>query len=78
MFGHTFYSISQYNCVTYVDASFLQMFLWERLRALSLKPVKFKAVKPDKLIMVGKRADDIRYKLRGVVQCEGHREENFK
>lgn len=42
--------------MTYADASFLQMFLWERLRALSLKPVKFKAVKPDKLITGGEES----------------------
>lgn len=39
-------SVDPYGVITYVDASFLQMFLWERFRPLSPVPVEFKSVKP--------------------------------
>lgn len=34
---YIFKSVGQYDVVSYVDASFLQMFLWETFRALSLQ-----------------------------------------
>lgn len=46
-----FKSVDQYDVVTYVDASFLKIFLWERSGALSTMLVEFKAVKPKKIIV---------------------------
>lgn len=48
-----FKSVDQYDIVTYADASFLQMFLWERFLSTSPMPVEFKAMKPDKIIVDG-------------------------
>lgn len=44
-------SFGWYNIVTYADAPFLQMFLWERFRTLSPKLVEFKSVKLEKVII---------------------------
>lgn len=39
-------SVGRYDVVTYVEASFLQLFLWKRLGALSPVLVEFKPGKP--------------------------------
>lgn len=39
-------SVKQYDVVSYVDAKFLQLFLWKQLRVLSPKSREFKARKP--------------------------------
>lgn len=36
-------SLGRYDVVSYVDANFLQLFLWERFEGLALKPLTFKA-----------------------------------
>lgn len=50
-----FCSIDRYDIVTYPDASFLHMLLWERFSAISPKSVDFKAVKPEKVIINGEK-----------------------
>lgn len=50
-----FRSVRQYDVVTYIDPSFFQMFLWKRFGPLSPMPVKFKAIKPEKVIVTGSR-----------------------
>lgn len=50
---YIFKSVVQYDVVSYVDASFLQMFLWETFRALSSKPVDFEPVKSQKVNVTG-------------------------
>lgn len=37
--------VDRYEVVIYVDVNFLQLFLWERFRALSPIPKEFKPVK---------------------------------
>lgn len=57
----------QYEVVIYTDASFLQMFLWERYRALPSKPLEFKAVNPEKVIIdEEEREKTSHYKPRGL------------
>lgn len=42
-----------YYVISYADASFLQIFLWERLGAISPMPNEFKPVKTQKVIING-------------------------
>lgn len=44
-------SVGRYDVVTYVDANFLQLFLWERGGALSPILVEFKRAKLEKIIV---------------------------
>lgn len=44
-------SVGRYNVVTYVDANFLQLFLWDRGGALSPILVQFKPAKLEKIIV---------------------------
>lgn len=39
-------SMGRYAVVSYVDANFLQLFLWERFKGLAPKPRAFKAPRP--------------------------------
>lgn len=39
-------SVEQYEVVSYANANFLQLLLWERFGALSLMLIEFKLVKP--------------------------------
>lgn len=60
-------SVGRYDVVTYADASFLQMFLWERFSALSFKPDEFKAFKPKKVLIDGEEnVKTSHYKHRGL------------
>lgn len=40
------WSLGQYNVMNYADVNFLQLFLWERFRAISSMPREFNTVKP--------------------------------
>lgn len=52
---NNFCSIDRYDIVTYLDASFFHMLLWERFSAMSPKSVDFKVVKPEKVIINGEK-----------------------
>lgn len=50
-----FPSVGRYDVITYANTAFLQMFLWERFRALSPTPVEFKAFKLQIVVVKGVR-----------------------
>lgn len=51
-------SVNRYDVVSYVNASFLQMFLLERFRALSPVPFEFKLVKPQNVVIDGVKGEE--------------------
>lgn len=59
--------LGKYDAATSVDAYFLQMFLWERFRALFPKLVEFKAIKPKKVIVDGEQRENTsHYRPKGL------------
>lgn len=40
------WSVGRYDVVSYSDANFLQLFLWERFGALSPTPLEFNQLRP--------------------------------
>lgn len=61
-----FKSMGRYDVVTYVDASFLQLFLWKRFGALSTVLVEFKPGKPKKVMVdVVEKKKTSHFKPRG-------------
>lgn len=63
-----FRSVDRYNVVSYVNASFLQMFMWESFGAFTLMLVKLELIKPEKVIMEGAEREKTSYhKPRGLM-----------
>lgn len=74
-----FKSVGQYAMVSYIDASFPQVFLLERFGALSPRPVELELLKPHKVIIggVGKEKTS-RHKPRALRLSEVKPEEGRK
>lgn len=45
--------VNRSDVATYVDANFLQLFLWKRFGALSPIQIEFKPAKPQKILVDG-------------------------
>lgn len=50
-------SLSLYDVVTCADTAFLQMFVGEKFRVFSEKPIKFDAIKPEMVVVRGVRTE---------------------
>lgn len=45
--------VGRFDVATYVDANFVQLFLWKRFGALSPIQIEFKPAKPQKILVDG-------------------------